>query len=367
MSRTNLIVAAVAAAVLGAVVSCAVSSESSSSSEGITEIASVLPLTGVASELGQDMRRGQELAAEYVNTRPGVQRSVRLTFEDSRASPVEGTRAVQHLLARGFRLFVVPLSTVGMAVRPILEDAGALTFLNGSHPELTRPPHPLVFRHSQTAEAEARAIALEVERQGAGELFVFYLDDEYGRTFLDELGRSVAMEVHVEARAYEAATTDLRTVVQASGLRTATGALVVAVGVGRPLGLLIKALREDGYRGAVFASLGYIASGSRAVLGADREGIVYTDLSWTNREATDWLKVEYEHRFGREVPAGAVLEFQTVLMIAVAASKASDTSPERVAAHVAAAARAVVGVPPTHDNDILPVVLMRMEPDGRPL
>src|SRR5829696_4642823 len=40
------------------------------------QIASVLPLTGPAGELGQDIKRGHELAAEYFNGRPERTRQV---------------------------------------------------------------------------------------------------------------------------------------------------------------------------------------------------------------------------------------------------------------------------------------------------
>ena len=370
MNRRLPIVTLVAALALGTLmagaIGCGPGSDEPVGGEAV-EIASVLPLTGVASELGQEMRRGQELAVERFNAQPGSRRGVRVTFEDSRSSPVEGTRAVQSLLARGFRFFVVPLSTVGMAARPMLESAGALAFLDASHPDLTRPAHPLVFRHSQTAEAEARLIApAAVDRQGPHALFVFYLDDEYGRTFLDEFRTMVGPGVPIDAHGYDAATTDLRTVVQASGLTATEGAVAIAVGAGRPLGLLIRAMREDGYQGIVFASIGYIATGARAVLGADRGNIVYTDLSWADLEATDWLSAEYRRRFDRDLTAAAVIEFQTVLMIATSGAGADTTTPESVAAGVAAAAQTVVGVAPTPANDILPAVLLKAEPDGRP-
>ncbi|MCA1638194.1 MAG: ABC transporter substrate-binding protein [Acidobacteria bacterium] len=111
----------------------------------VTVIASVLPLTGPAGELGQDMRRGQELAVEYFNSRPDTRRRVQVVFEDSKSTPTEGVRAVQALLSQGQRLFIVPLSAVGMASRPVLIENKVLAFLDASHPDLTRPANPLIF------------------------------------------------------------------------------------------------------------------------------------------------------------------------------------------------------------------------------
>jgi len=109
---------------------------SSGTKADVVRIASVLPLTGPAAELGQDMKRAHELAAEYANSRPDTKRQVQIVFEDSKSVPTEGTKAVQSLLAGGHRLFIVPLSTVAMAVRPTLIENKSLAFLDAAHPAL---------------------------------------------------------------------------------------------------------------------------------------------------------------------------------------------------------------------------------------
>ncbi|MCA1638195.1 MAG: hypothetical protein LC768_07650 [Acidobacteria bacterium] len=160
---------------------------------------------------------------------------------------------------------------------------------------------------------------------------------------------------------YEATTTDFRTVIQASGLNNNEGHVVVAVGSGRGLGLLIKSIREQGYSGPIFANIGYVATGSRAVLGEDRSGIIYTDLQWRNNEATTWMTEQYRTRFSKEAPASAVIEFQTVLLLAMAAQEARSQTADEVARAVTNLSPSVIGVAPTDSNDILPVVVLRRE------
>ena len=324
-------------------------------------IASVLPLTGPAAELGQDMKRAHELAAEYINSRPDTKRKVQIVFEDSRSVPAEGTKAVQSLLANGNRLFIVVLSTVTMAARPMLIESKSLAFLDAAHPGLTQPPHPLIFRHSQTAEAEAGVIIPAASSTpNASKLVIFYLNDEYGRSFIEAI-RKMNPTVPVSEHPYEAATTDFRTVVQSSGIKDEKGAVAVTIGVGRPLGLLIKSLREQGYAGSVYASLGYIASGSRAVLGDDRAGITYTDLGWQDTEATSWMINQFRTRYSKEPQAAAVTEFQTALLIATAAQGDETVTPESIAHRIPSLSPTVMGTPPTGANDIVPKVLLRKE------
>lgn len=325
------------------------------------QIASVLPLTGPAGELGQDIKRGHELAAEYFNGRPDRTRQVQFVFEDSKSNPPEGVKAVQSLLARGQRLFIVNLSTVVMAVKPALVEARAFAFLDAAHPGVTQPPNPLIFRHSQTAEAEAGLIIpAATAGPGAQKLAFFYLNDEYGRSFLNAL-HATKVSVPVSEHPYEAATTDFRTLVQASGVGADKGTAVIAVGVGRPLGLLIKSLREQGYKGMIYTTLGYVATGSRAVLGDDRSGITYVDIGWNDNQATTWMTGQYRTRFSKEPPAVAVIEFQSALLLALSAEGAGGNDPEAVARQVAKFSPSVTGTAPTQTNDIVPKISLRKE------
>lgn len=328
--------------------------------EQIVRIASVLPLTGAASSMGQDMRQGQELAAEYFNTLPERKRDLQVTFEDSKSSPAEGTKAVQSLLAQGHNAFVVVLSTVCMAVKPILVENGAFAFLDVSHPGVTNPPNPLIFRHSQTAEAEAEKIVpAAIAAPGTQLLVVFYLNDDYGQAFVKTIHSLAAGQVQIADHAYESTTTDFRTLVQAADIPNTKGATVVTIGVGKPLGLVIKAVREQGYNGPIYASLGYSVTGSRDVLGSDRAGINYTDLTWRDTEAARWAIEKYRAKYQKEPSISTVIEFQTVLLMAKCLDSTSDLSPQAAAKEVGGFASEIIGVAPTQTNDINPVVLLK--------
>lgn len=347
-------------AVLALAVATGCSRSSGGEGDRVVRIASVLPLTGAAAELGGDMRRGQELAAERLNDSVKGGGRIELVFEDSKSNPAEGTRAVQSLLARGHRLFVVPLSTVGMAAKPLLIGGGALGFLDASHPDLTLPPHPLMFRHSQTASQEARLLIPTAARvPNATRIIVFYLNDEYGRSFWETV-KSLGSSLEVAEAPFEA-TTDVRSVVQRTGLAQGSGVVPVVVGVGRPMGSMIQTMREQGYTGPIFASIGYVATGARAMAGDARGEIVYTDLGWTSNEATTWMTAQYRSRHGRDAPAAAVIEFQTVMLLGEAARRSGSNEPAEIAQEVVLLAPEIIGTRSTPANDILPQVVLRRE------
>ncbi|MFE8149243.1 ABC transporter substrate-binding protein [Brenneria goodwinii] len=61
-------------------------------------VGAILPLTGVSATIGEDMRRGMELAVEQVNAHGGVNgQKLAVTIEDSAGSPVIALDAVRKL------------------------------------------------------------------------------------------------------------------------------------------------------------------------------------------------------------------------------------------------------------------------------
>jgi branched-chain amino acid transport system substrate-binding protein len=61
-------------------------------------IGAILPLTGTSASIGEDQRRGMELAVEQVNAQGGVNgQPLHVIVEDSAESPVTGLNAVRKL------------------------------------------------------------------------------------------------------------------------------------------------------------------------------------------------------------------------------------------------------------------------------
>lgn len=354
-----LLMVVVALSVLVAVTGC---TKQGDTGEQIIRIASVLPLTGAASSMGQDMRQGQELGAEYFNSHFGQKSRLEMTFEDSKSTPTEGTRAVQSLLAHGHRAFIVELTTVCMAVKPILVENEVLAVLVSSHPAITNPPNPLIFRHSQTAQAEANEIVPAVlALPDIRRVALFYLNDDYGLVFRDTIQDMLGKKLELSEYAFDSNTSDFRSLVQGGALSETKGLAVITVGVGKPLGLLIRTLREQGYGGPVFTTLGYLLTGGREVLGTNRAEIYYTDLTWQDNPMTLWANDQYQERYGKPAPISAIVDFQNVLLIAKALAETGGQDLKAVAHEISRIAPEIVGAPTNSDNDIHPVVLLKKE------
>jgi len=334
--------------------------------EQVIKIGAILPLTGRAADMGQEMKRGIELAEAYWNTiRKNKKFNLSVTFEDSQSSPQGGINALRSLIARNYRLFIIPLSVVAMSVRPIIQQNNVIAFLDASHPEITKPAYRYIFRHSQNAEWEAQQIMKDIMKsKHIKNIYVFYLNDEYGKSFVEALKSSFGTRLSLFLNPYETESINFRNLIQKSRVLSSpeSESVVITVGVGKPMGLLIKTLREQGYRGKIYAAMGYIATGARNVLSeSERKNIFYTDLTWKESPALRWMLQKYQEKFGKDAPGVAQLEFQTVILIASAVEEAKTGDLQEIADRIRKLAPEIIGGTITEFNDIFPILLIREE------
>ncbi|RMG24643.1 MAG: ABC transporter substrate-binding protein, partial [Methanobacteriota archaeon] len=93
------------------------------------KIGAILPLTGPASDIGQQTKEGLEIARKLL--------SVNVVYEDSKSEPKEGINAIRKLvLQHKKQLFGVisVLSSVGKAIIPVAEDEKIITLHISSAP-----------------------------------------------------------------------------------------------------------------------------------------------------------------------------------------------------------------------------------------
>ncbi len=364
MRKRNLLFIIVAVVVIAAIIVGIRLTQKPAPKEQVIKIGAILPLTGPAADMGQKMSRGINLAQQYWNTVRENRKSILLvTIEDSQSSPQGGINALQSLLARGYRIFIIPLSTIAMSVRPIIQQKDVIAFLDASHPEITNPPHPRIFRHSQNAAQEAQRIVEHIKKnKEIKNVFVFYLNDEYGRSLAEHLRATVGMNISLFLNPYETGLIEYRSLIQKSRILSTLRSAAIVVGVGKSMGILIKTLREQGYHGPIYATMGYIATGAREILSAaERKGIFYTDLTWKESPALEWMLQTYSQKFQEPAPGVAQLEFQTVILIATAVEGTKQEDLNDIARKIPNLAEKMIGATVTKSNDILPILLIREE------
>ena len=322
------------------------------------KLGAIYPLTGPAATFGDAFKRGAELAAERANAE-GIK--VNLVFEDSKTNPKAGIAAYQKLRSQDIRLMLTTISAIALAIEPVAREDGVLLFADVAYPGITKDK-PLLFRHSSTAEQEARVIFNHlVARTPALSTGVMWINDDYGRAFKEEMERLGRQKMEFHFAGYEKAASDLRA--ETAKLLDANVDTVVVVGYGKAMGLALRRLREAGFKGELIANVGLtLTPDAVATAGGAAEGVLYThiDIDESNPEYQRFA-TRYKEKYGTSPPSFAALSYNSAALLIDAARK-SGPEPHAIASvilsrktHEGAGENMVI----TADGDILPPVSLK--------
>lgn len=261
----------------------------------------MLPLTGPAAQIGTWQRNGIELALARVNPelRKG-NKTIHVDYEDSGGDPKTGVSALQRLLALSKPIAVVSsLSSVSNAILPITNRDNLPTILlSVSHPTITAD-NPWAVRCHLGSEEEAQAMVNYLSTTGMRKFSLAYVNDDFG------IGASESLEEFASSRKlkistiepYDKTATDLRTL--ATKLIRDKPRAIYVVGYVKSSVLLIKQLRELGYKNQILGNMA-LSVPSFIKLGGDAlEGAIFTtsylgaEVSPTSKAFVDVYKSKY--------------------------------------------------------------------------
>nr|VFK10109.1 MAG: ABC-type branched-chain amino acid transport system, substrate-binding protein [Candidatus Kentron sp. LPFa]VFK26101.1 MAG: ABC-type branched-chain amino acid transport system, substrate-binding protein [Candidatus Kentron sp. LPFa] len=365
MNKTKMLIGAVVIFVAVGAVFMVQKGGGTSPESGVAsiKIGAIYPLTGPASSLGQEFRRGVEIAVQMLASK---QSPVMVAFEDSKTDPKAGMAAYQKLKSDNVNLLLTTVSSIALAIEPVARQDGALLFADVGYPEITGK-NPLLFRHSSTAEQEANVIygyvLSEQQKLVAG---IMWVNDDYGAAFIKEVERlngkkPSGQELEIYSTSYLKADSDLRS--ETAKILDSHPDVVVVVGYGKSMGLAIRRIRESGFQGKVIASMGFtVTPDAAATAGNAADGILYTrlDINESDEMFANFSN-QYKNRYGDSPPAFAVLAHNSASLLIKAASESGE-NPENVAANILARGHYIGAgekMEITPSGDILPPVSLQ--------
>lgn len=281
-------------------------------------IGALYPLTGAAASLGQEFKRGAELAVEQSNQNGG---NARIIFEDTKTDANAAISGFRKLRAENISFFLTTVSATALALQPLAADEKVLMFADVAHPDITGRS-TMIFRHSSTAEQEAEVIVKHLAKNHSGKrAIVFWMNDEYSKAFTDAFAHDFSSEVNlgkqalIESVSYPKTEGDLRT----ESLRVVSNKpdIVIVAGFGKQLGLAIRRIRETGYKGTIIATMGFTVTPDAVTAAGDAaEGVYHTKISFDEND-TQYVKFKtsYELKHHIKPPAYAVLAFNSTSII----------------------------------------------------
>jgi branched-chain amino acid transport system substrate-binding protein len=283
----------------------------------------VYPMTGPLAVFGRAAADGLREGVAYANAQILAGTSYRLEakVEDSKGEPQTGVLAYRRLVDSGrARIVNAILSNVGVSLKPLADQEGVLLFADSTHSSLTGG---MTLRHSQTAEQEAAFLLAHCRDQlKAATIYAVVTDDDYGVSLEKAFG-SGAKSIR-----YDPKTASLNAI--AAKVVENNPDAVILVGVGGPLGELIRAVREMGYKGQMVSTLGFSAVPSaRKTAGDAAIGLYHTTLA---QNAADFARESSSTLPDMEGASNVkVIEFNNAVFVARAIAQ-SHTTPQAIRA-----------------------------------
>lgn len=239
-------------------------------------IGAILPLTGTAAEFGIGNKNGFDLAVNEVNQHGGINgRKVKIIYEDSKNEPKTALSAFQRMkVTTKLDALFTCMSSVSLALKPLVKTDPILTFSVAAAPKLTDSVD-FIYRLLPTTAIQAEILSqlmveqlkkstksiqsIELENERI-QIVLFYLNDDFGLSFASSFKKKVIdnKDVSLNISSFDGNQNDFKNdIVKNISINTTSG--VAVGGYGSSLGILIKQLREFGYKGPIYGTpdMGY--------------------------------------------------------------------------------------------------------------
>lgn len=165
---------------------CGMSLPASAGDNATITMGVILPLTGPASPVGNEMRRGMELAQDEINAKGGISgHHVEFAFEDNQAKPDLTVIAFNKLTSvQGAQVIFSAMSGPTLAIAPLATRKKILEINAGAQADALNTASPFLFNTLPTVGGEAAILAKYLVGKGlktAGILYENAAAGEAGR------------------------------------------------------------------------------------------------------------------------------------------------------------------------------------------
>lgn len=200
--------------------------------DGVLKIGMLIPQGSANADIGEAIDDGVRLAVDKINAAGGYGgQNVVLIPADEGAAAAGIDPAITSLLDAGVDAIVGPASSLdALAGLSEIVEAGVVSCSPTASASLLDnfPDRNLFFRTIPSDTLEAMAIAEAVDRTGASQATITYIDDDYGQLFLTNVSNALRRK-GIEQTAAIPYTPSNQAIATAAGRIAAAGAGVVVV------------------------------------------------------------------------------------------------------------------------------------------
>lgn len=290
--------------------------------ESIT-IGAIIPLTGNYSDVGNWMKVGMEMAVEDFNLKSG-DNQISIIYEDSKSSPSSAISAYQKLKStNNIQYYVSTVSSVCLALKPLVKKDSKLLFVNAGHKDLVTNDVPLVFRHALTIPQEASFMAEQLRKDTSivnnSKIAVLYTNNEIGVEFKDVFIDKYSSHSPITSIIpYEESETNLNNIVLK--LLEKSPQIIVIYGYTKNFGQVITTIREQGFRGKIYANQGFSTPSAIENAGTAGNNVFYTDYDFPDNSEMEALRKRVKEKYNQELSSMNITAYNIVTLIGMGVS-----------------------------------------------
>jgi branched-chain amino acid transport system substrate-binding protein len=292
---------------------------------------------------GQLIRRGGELAVEYVNDEmKGVLggRKLQLSVQDTQGRPEAGVAAYRKLATEDKAVGVTGFfhSSVNLAVNEVAKEMGVPTIgTQTSAAEITSKHYEPAFRTHAIDPIRAAAWLSFIKDKGFKKVSLIAETTDYGIGLVDETqkqAKAAKLPVEIQALTFDRSVTDLTP--QLLQVKAFKPDLVINIGVGQPLDLIIDQAETIGLLPQTPMLVSYDAPirpqfwQLHPKNGSGIYFIAYYSPQQKLSDAGEWMAKKYEAKYGEAAVYSSLQGFMDVFILAQAVEAAKSTEPKAV-------------------------------------
>ena len=292
--------------------------------------------------LGQQVKRGSEIAVEYLNEKGGVLgRKVVLSIQDSAGKNEAGVAAYRRLVSneKAVAVFGFIHSGVNIAVNEVAKEMGVPTMgTQTGAGDVTGKHYDIAFRTHAIDPPRAATWLGWAKKMGFKRMSILAETTDYGIGLVkatEAQNKSMNIGLDIQTIMFDRTSTDL--LPQLLQVKAFKPEAIINIGVGQPLDLMISQATTIGLLPTIPMVTSYDAPArpQHWQLHKDQEGIgvhfiaFYTPKSKLS-DLGEWFVKKYQEKYNEPPIYSALNGFANAIVFAAAIEAAKTTEPKAV-------------------------------------
>lgn len=259
----------------------------------------VIPLSGNSSDLGQSTSHAMELCAEKWNKLGGIiGNHVVLDLNDSQADPKLGITLTQKIFAKHNPLLVYSLvSGVALNVQSVTKKNGSILMACIGSAELFENDTLYTLRNFVSPTTVGEGISSFIlDNYKDVKLSIMYINNTFGDSYAQKVKScSENKGIFVKQMIPYDESNSYRDVIVKANLKEKD--ILYIAGVGQSIGVIIKQLRESGFKGVVLGDPNLPNNSALSVAGESMDNVFYLDINRPDTKEFKDFEEKYVNRF----------------------------------------------------------------------